>query len=908
MPSGHALTLPTRFGRAAAWIAAISVFGAALPADAAAPWQANEDDALLLELHAGAYKLGDTLRGYQTPGGVCIDLADLIQTLDLPVRLDKKSRRATGWLFAEDQRFTLDREANTVQTMNGSARLADGVVLDTPEGWCANLAALSGWLGVRLRADLSNLAIRLESDRKLPFLEAIERKSRAARLRNPVFEAFDLAKLPRAETPYKAWRTPSVDVTFQTQWNSGRIDGVGLQVQYEALASGEALGASFDARLASDRNGVPSSLRLRAFRNDPAGNLLGMFKATQVALGDVQTYGGALTAQSGYGRGAFVTNQPLNRPSRFSTTTLRGSLPSGWDVELYRNGALRAFQADRGDGRYEFPDIELLFGPNDFEVVLYGPQGQIKRERSAVPVGLENLTPGKTLYWAGAVEDRDDLIDFKRKFSDPLTGWRWGVGVERGIDKRTTAGLEMQSFVKDGKRHSYLEATVIRTVGPAVVQLAGAQQFGAGRALRAEALGKLGAVRFQAETLWIDGDYDSEQILPGSRGEFGLNLETDLKIGQTRLPIQVGGRRTLLRGGRSVTEWLMRGSLGMRGLLVTTQLSHRASHGPATGPGADRTRDGLHLDLLANTFFKGIRLRGETRFQLSGFNQGFESATVTAEGRLDDKSDLRGSFDYYGDSDRGDFRLAYVRQFKRFALRGEGKIDTRGGVGLGLSLAMSFGPDPIDGGWRVSRERLAQEGQAVVEVYRDENGDGLRQAGEAAVEGVSIEAGFKHSQTVTDKNGRTMVDGLRAYQPVLVGIDVGSLPDPLLQPKGRGLVVVPRPGIAALLSLPLAPTGEIEGTLLGVDGQAAQGATIELVESGERVVARTVSEFDGYILFDSIPYGSYRMRIAPASASAIGVKTELGGVIRIDSAHGTVQIGTIRLEVASTATVATARP
>ncbi len=878
-------------------------FGVTVPA-AASPWQANEDDALILELHAGAYKLGETLRGYQTPSGVCVDLADLIQTLDLPVRLDKKSRRATGWLFAEDQRFTLDREANTVQTVNINGPLAEGAVYDTPEGWCTNLGALSAWFGVRFRADLGNLSIRLESDRKLPFLEAIERKNRAARLNGRAAEGFDLAKLPQADMPYKDWRTPSVDVTLQVQRNNRLAGGSGLQVQYEALASGEVLGASFEARLASDRKGVPASLRLRAYRNDPTGNLLGMLKATQVGLGDVQTYGGALTAQSGYGRGAFVTNQPLGRSSRFSTTTLRGSLPTGWDAELYRNGVLRAFQSDRGDGRYEFPDIELLFGENDFEVVLYGPQGQLKRERSSVPIGLENLKPGKTMYWAGVVEDHQELIDFKRNVTDPLTGWRWGVGVEHGIDQRTTAGLEMQSFVKDGKRHSYLEATVNRTVGPAVVQLAGAQQFGAGQAVRVEALGKLGAVRFQAETLWINGDYDSELILPGSRGELAFNLQSDLKIGQTVVPVQLGTRRSLLRNGRSATEWFMRGSLGMRGLLVTTQLSHRSS----AGPNADRTRDGLHLDLLGNTSVSGIRLRGGTRFQISGINQGFESGTFSAERRLDEDSELRGSFDYYGDSDRGDFRLAYVRQFKRFALRSEAKMDTAGGFGLGLSLQMSFGPDPVDGGWRVSRERLAQAGQAFVEVYRDENGDGFRQPGEEGVEGVSIEAGFKHSERVTDKRGRTMVDGLRPYQPVLVGIDTGSLPDPLLQPKGRGMVVVPRAGVTAQLSLPLAPTGEIEATLLGADGQPAEGVTIELVESGDRVVARAVSEFDGYVLFDSIPYGTYRLRIAPASAVALGVMEELGAPIRIDRAQGTARIGTIRLEAGTAPTVVAALP
>lgn len=56
----------------------------------AAAWTPSEDDTLLLELHSGKYKLGQPLRGYQTPDGTCVDFADLIQALDLPVRLDKK--------------------------------------------------------------------------------------------------------------------------------------------------------------------------------------------------------------------------------------------------------------------------------------------------------------------------------------------------------------------------------------------------------------------------------------------------------------------------------------------------------------------------------------------------------------------------------------------------------------------------------------------------------------------------------------------------------------------------------------------------------------------------------------------------------------------------------------------------
>ena len=81
-------------------IPVVSLFGAASGASAqTAGWKANDDDALLFDLRSGKYRLGDGVRGYQTDKGVCVDFADVIMALDIPVRLDKKSRRATGWIF-----------------------------------------------------------------------------------------------------------------------------------------------------------------------------------------------------------------------------------------------------------------------------------------------------------------------------------------------------------------------------------------------------------------------------------------------------------------------------------------------------------------------------------------------------------------------------------------------------------------------------------------------------------------------------------------------------------------------------------------------------------------------------------------------------------------------------------------
>jgi len=480
-----------RQGAVATIAAALALFAGGTAA-AQADYAPSEEDSVLLQLQVQGYRLTNDLRGYQTPGGVCIDLADVIQSLDLPVRLDKKSRRATGWLFTEDQKFTLDRDSNTVQIVNNRRAIQPGELLDTPEGWCVDTRTLGGWLGVSLNTDLRNSALVLDSDKPLPFMQAIQRQSRAARLR-PERAAQDLSGYPQAPQPYAVWRTPSVDFVAQAEYRRGASGQSKLNTRYEIYASGEVALASVDMRLASDYEGVPETLRLRAYRMDPEGRMLGPLRATQVVAGDVDMLSGNLAGAAGVGRGLFLSNRDLHQSDRFGTTVLRGTLPLGWDAELYRNGQLLAFQSSRPDGRYEF-EVNLLFGHNELEVILYGPQGQIRRESQSIPVGYGALAPGKLEYWAGVIERNHDLISFGRpppgsRLDD---GWQYAAGVQYGFDRRTVIGANAHSLFIAGKRRDYAELNLQRSLGPMLFNLSAAQEFGRGRAYRADMLGKIG--------------------------------------------------------------------------------------------------------------------------------------------------------------------------------------------------------------------------------------------------------------------------------------------------------------------------------------------------------------------------------------------------------------------------------
>jgi hypothetical protein len=861
----------------------------ALPSLAADSWAPNEDDSWLFDMRSGQYRLGDGVRGYQTPQGICVDLADVVLALDLAVRVDKKLRRATGWVFDERRSLVIDRDAGEVRAGSQSFRLSATMIRDTPAGWCVDLDSLNAWLGVPIVTDLSNAVLRIESKEKLPFQLAAERRARAAGIRPTA--RFDLASLPQASRPYQAWATPSVDVVASAGLVSDKRGGSYVQGRYEIFAAGEVLGQSFDARLSSDNEGVPDSLRMRLYRTDPEGRLLGPLQATHYGVGDVSLLSTGAVASSAPGRGAVVTNRPIERPDSFDKTTFRGDLPSGWDAELYRNGQLLAFTSPNGDGRYEFLDVPLQYGANRFEIVLYGPQGQIRREIKQVQVGMDSIPPQQTWYWAGFAQENADLVEFGGRRRGPFRrGWRGTLGIERGLDTRTSVAAYAHSLVIDDVRRNYAEAALRRSLGPTLLEIGAAQADDGGGALRASWLAAFGETYVRADAMRGWNGFVSDRFISNINGLYSISVDQSIKLGQTVLPLHFDVRHIERRSGIDSIEASARASGSFRALTFTGQLDWSRTKAPI-GPDPP---DNLTASLLANARIGRVRLRGEARFALSGDSSDTRVALV---GEWAGKGDAewRAELGYDRGLERARVGAGYTRRFNRLQLSGFGELASDGSLAASLSLAFSLGPKP-NGGWRVSSEKLASRGQVIADVWMDDNGDGVRQPGEAALAGVPLTAGHAYIEQATSKDGQGTIDGLEPFRPVLIGIDAGSLPDPYVQPALPGVVVTPRPGVATRVSLPMVAAGEIEGTLRRDGGNPVEGLTLELVDVEGRVRATTLTEFDGYFLFESVAYGRYTVRLDKASAAALRLDSGFAIGAAPGKATPRVRLGTLALK------------
>ena len=868
-------------------------------APSSATWTPDPDDQFLLDVNIRQLKLGDGVRAYNTPDGTCVVLGDFLTTLDVPMKVDLASKRASGWAFKENNKIVIDYAAKSASYGGKTEPLAEGIVRETPEGWCVQTSALSRWFGIGVKPVTSGSVLVLESEAKLPVELAIERQQRSQHIKPA---SFDLSSLPQVRLPYRMWRAPALDFVVSAGVTYRAKDGVRVDRQTSVFAAGEIAHLSYDAQLTTTQKGMPSLLRLRAYRSDPDGKLLGPLKATHFGFGDVEGFESRLTGSAASGRGAVVTNRPLSTQAAFDRTRFEGDLPSGWEAEIYRNGELLGFAKADASQRYVFDNIQLLYGENQVNIVLYGPQGQVRSREEMINVGQDNVPAGKTWYWAGFNQPGQDVFTLHK----PPDGTgqpkaQATLSVEHGIDDRTSVGVLARMMLIDDERVTFLEGSVRRSVGSALIEIAAARETSGGTAARAQIIGKFGAINVSAETL-IANDFHLQGGRPQSVRDARVALDAPIKLGRTVIPAHVDVHLTDRMDGSKQLEAAGRLSANISRFNLATDLRYRKqylSSGPAP-PGE------LNVGLIGSGHVGTVRLRGSTSFDVSPRAR-FRSAELSAYWSASENADWEGAIAYDGAGHRGRVRISHVRRLNSMGIALTGEAATDGSVAFGVNLNFSLDPRH---GISLSRRPLAEAGVIHALVYRDLNDNGVHDAAEPFEKGALITTGTQQAERPTDAKGAVTVAGLTAYAPIAVGIDANSLDDPMLVPKKALQVVVPRPGVPADVEIGLVGGGDIEGALVKNGGLGFEGLDLELVDGTGKVVATARTDFDGFFLFERVPYGSYAIRVTKAAATAARISTELGlqatvtpdrGVARLGAVHVTA-IPTIASAGASAAT------
>ena len=131
-----------------------------------------------------------------------------------------------------------------------------------------------------------------------------------------------------------------------------------------------------------------------------------------------------------------------------------------------------------------------------------------------------------------------------------------------------------------------------------------------------------------------------------------------------------------------------------------------------------------------------------------------------------------------------------------------------------------------------------------------------------------ITTGTKLAERPTDARGSVTIGGLSAFIPGR-GRDRRDQPrrsDAGAQESAPGRRSAA--GVPAEVQIGLVGGGDIEGAIVKNGGLGFEGLDLELVDGSGKVVATARTDFDGFFLFERVPYGNYPVRVAQNSAAA----------------------------------------
>lgn len=864
----------------------------------------TEDDLLLFEIDIDGQPLTDSFGAYSSRAGVFLPLGALSRLLDLPITVDAARGKADGWVVDKNRTVRLDMQSQRLELGDKVVSLSGTEAATHADDIYLRSDLIEKVLPIRLKIDPHSLVIALTPTQKLPFQEREEREKRHGQLGGGQAEPALIVP-----APYALFSPPSVEMTL-----AGTAGNHAQQVtgSYELRAAGDLAYADGQLYAGSNQSGRLTDLRLLLERKDPDGHAAGPLGLTRMDLGDTFTPQLSVGARSGGGRGFAVTSAPLEQADVFNKVDLRGELPVGYEVELYIGEVLRGSQSQPVDGRYQFLAVNLAYGLNVIRLVFYGPHGERREEVQRVNVGGGQLARNQTTFSVGLVQQDVPTIDILRQ---PLVSGLIGAGdlrlvadIAHGLTSTTTvtAGFAHYSPTPNGARDLGVLGLVTSLDGMAAKVNVGLDDTGASDLSLGLAGQRLG-VSFVARHSEYGGDFLDEQIStfaatgPSLRRDDRLDLNYSPTTASRLLPLQLSFERTERVDGSAVLVGSAETSRPVNRFLVSSSLNYSATTG-GPSPSSPEFGGSFAVSGLVDGHWE---VRAASVYAIEPQVR-LDSVSLAADRQIGERLALHFGVDQQLGTGAGTLlqMTDTVRLSKMDLSLTSSYATNTHDFRVGFQVTLGFGFDPIQKRYRSLGPGAASGGAMAIQAFRDTNGDGVKQAGEPGIPGITADGGRR--AVTSDAQGELMVTGLGDGTIARVRLQTDALDDPYLSGPPTTLTTVPRPGHIARVAYPMTNSSEVELTIsFQRPGEAPRGLsalTIQALDASGAVAAQGRTEYDGTLLLEGLKTGAYSLRIDPEEAQRLHMALKAPVSFKAPPAGG--YIG----EVAATVVLTTALP
>jgi hypothetical protein len=846
----------------------------------------SDEELLLFAARLNGNPLTDNLAAYPLSGGLVVPLGEIVRLLELPIQVDPRRGSASGTFLRPTNLFRLD-VARGVAFVNGQEVSFPRTQVEVHEDDIyVDTRLLEQWFGLTIKRDDQAAMLDVESRETLP-VEA--RWLREGRLLRPIAKAADQYKgYQKLEDPYRFVGIPWMDQTIQLQYSSR--PGLGQRSflsQGQTYLGGDLLWMSAQGYANFQNPGGLLDSRLMLGRTDPDGELLGPMHARQFQFGDTVVPGVGLTSSSGVGSGFLVTNFDTDYLANQEKRSFVGDLAPGWQVEIYQNGNLLGFQSSRTDGRYEFLDVPIQFGANDFRLVFFGPAGQ-RREEVIRANLLDQRTPvGEFRYRLSGVDSKNAPRRGSGEFEYGLSRhWVLQASTQTldlvGIDRKaeiTSAETYTHNYLQGGFKGYWDQAIGHFTFARDSRTSGDAFEVG----IKTGFVGQV--LSFSHSEM---RDFASEIFLPQygpikSRSQLSFYGSLS-SLGRPWGSYQVDVRHDALERGGSYDLLGNRLSANVAGMSFSNGLTWYRFNNVASN-----TSNLVTGNFLASRPFGTWSLRGQANYSFNGvrkltdvalFMDTFAFSPITIQAGIL-HSMLQGDTTY---------QVSAYKPTGKVSLGINASYSKTAGVTAMLTLHMGISRDPVNRRWNLRGDGVSGYGGVAATAFQDLNGNGHREAEEPTL-GATVFV--VNGASLPPAEGRVFFnDHIPADQYSYVSLQPGSLEDPFAKAAVSGYKILGRPGHVARVDVPVVVLGELIGTVFLEDGGKQRpygGVQVELVDSTGNSVKTVRTVFDGVFSLDGILPGAYRLRISPLDIKRLELSANPGRDLKLPATGGVME-------------------
>lgn len=794
-------------------------------------------ETMLLEPNIQGYYSGDIVHALISNGKYYLDIQDMSESLKFKFTPDSGEGTFMGKSFSVQSMKSLD---------------TDFMIEGGREYYSMDF--YEKLFPIKLSINPLEMQLDIKSDQILP----TTRQKQNSDLRNNMGAPMRLDPFSNYEFDNRYFTFPVMDFIYRrnenlTNWNragESRSFGDYYQANFGMLFAG----LDTQVTVFSDDYGSNKLTQPRA-RITAAKTLLeeprNKANLVKFQIGDILGMNNTLFHYGTNGRGLVASSFKDLVISADKTIDITGVLPNGWEAELYLNNQLIGFRQGSIDGRYEFKNIPVNYGLNDFKVILYGPFGETREEERRYYSGTSPVKSGELGYNINVYQADRYLFESNEPSISDTNSLVGDSMVYYGVtDHLTMSGgfVNVESASQTGENLQF---------GTAGLQLALnglSLQYNTNYSFNNNAVGH----HFDVQgDIYIGGIF--------ARYEYYGNIESPISYYQNNYL-------------KDLFETRLTGLVPFVNVPYYLSYIYRSNHEndlyqevhARISPNFRRyynfTLENVwrqeidytenYLDAMLQASYRNLRLHAKAKYQTLPDNY-LRDYGASLEYRWDKNTffqanwlhDCRSKYMDVGDLDS--FSIGLGRLFPFGGINISAGFDTDKNLSFGLTYNISLGKIPYRPEPFINAETQMSNYGSIYARAVDNYG--------APVSDVKLIVGGRENPSVTDDKGEVLITNLEPYQKTLIIVDETDVDDLALVPEFTSKKLVLRPGVLRPVDIPFNKRGGFDGQL--TDMNTGEGYNVYIKNQSDETIAVKSVDSDGSFIFDGIKFGRYNLEV-----------------------------------------------